>query len=276
MITYPVDFSAYRGKSITPRDTIKTAVGKTCSQSLIKSFIQDPALWKISPRREATPAMKAGSLLDCLITQPDLVEEKYIISPYAEFRTNEAKAWRDSQTATVITQADMDAAEAQSLAIYAKPEAYALMRDAKMQVGFQHKTKHVFDSMGLIDVVPTDPHTLVDLKTCQPAALESHRSLQRHIFEWGYHIQAGAYCEGYSIASGEDRHKFKFILVPSKPPYTVAVVELPLSAILHGAKIYTQGMAMLADCLERDVWPSMWDGEVQLDIPSYGYQEGDA
>ena len=276
MIAHPIDFAEYRSDDITPADTLATATGKACSKSLITTFIEDPARWKATPKREKTAAMKGGSLLDCLLTTPELIEEQYVVSPYAEFRTNEAKAWRDSQTATVITQSEMDAAEAQSYAIYAKPEAYALMRDAKMQVGFRHKTRHVFDSKGLIDVVPQDPDTLVDLKTCQPSALESHRALQRHIFEWGYHIQAGAYAEGYSIASGEERTRFKFIFVANKPPYTVAVVELPLAAILYGAQLYTQGMAKLAECLERDIWPSMWDGEVTIDLPSYAYGEEDA
>jgi hypothetical protein len=273
MISHPIDFAEYRSDDITPADTLATATGKACSKSLITAFIEDPARWKATPKRGKTAAMKGGSLLDCLLTTPELIEDQYVISPYAEFRTNEAKAWRDSQTATVITKSEMDAAEAQSYAIYAKPEAYALMRDAKMQVGFRHKTRHVFDSKGLIDVVPQDPDTLVDLKTCQPSALESHRALQRHIFEWGYHIQAGAYAEGYSIASGEERTRFKFIFVANKPPYTVAVVELPLAAILYGAQLYTQGMAKLAECLERDVWPSMWDGEVTIDLPIYAYGE---
>jgi hypothetical protein len=217
--------------------------------------------------------MKHGSLLDCLLTTPELIEDQYIVSPYAEFRTNEAKAWRDSQAATVIAQSEMHAAEDQKAAILAKPEAAKLIHGARMQVGFRHKTPHVFDSKGLIDIVPDDGETLVDLKTCQPSALESHRALQRHIFEWGYHIQAGAYAEGYSIASGEERTRFKFIFVSNKPPYTVAVVELPLAAILYGAQLSTQGMAKLAECLQRDVWPSMWDGEVTIDLPSYAYGE---
>jgi len=271
MITHPIDFAAYRADDITPSDTLATATGKACSKSLITSFMEDPAKWKATPKREATAAMKSGSLLDCLLTTPDLIEESYIVSPYAEFRTNQAKAWRDSQTATVITQADMDAAAAQFAAIYAKQEAAKLIHGARMQVGFRHKTRHVFDSKGLIDIVPDDGKTLVDLKTCQPAALESHRALQRHIFDWGYHIQAGAYAEGYSIASGEERTRFKFIFVASKPPYTVAVIELPLAAILYGAQLYTQGMARLTECLECDVWPSIWDGEVELDLPRYAY-----
>jgi PDDEXK-like domain of unknown function (DUF3799) len=275
MITHPINFAAYRADDITPADTLATATGKACSKSLIASFAENPARWKASPKREATAAMRAGSLLDCLLTTPELVEDSYIVSPYAEFRTNESKQWRDCQIATVITQSDMDQAEAQAAAIYAKPEAAALMRDAKMQVGFRHKTPYVFDSKGLIDIVPQAADTLVDLKTCQPGALESHRAMQRHMYDWGYHIQAGAYMDGYNIASGEDRHRFKFIFVSSKPPYTVAVIELPLASITYGAKLYANGMGKLAECLASNTWPGPWDGLVELDIPSYGYEEGD-
>jgi len=105
------------------------------------------------------------------------------------------------------------------------------------------------------------------------SALESQRSLARHIFDWGYHIQAGAYCEGFSLASGSDRTRFKFIFVTSKPPFRVAVVELPFAAIMLGADQYRAGMARFAECLERNQWPSIWDCEVELDLPEYAYTQ---
>jgi hypothetical protein len=123
----------------------------------------------------------------------------------------------------------------------------------------------------LIDILPDDNETIVDLKTCEPSALESKRSLARHIFDWGYHIQAGAYCDGMAIASGIERTQFKFIFVTSKPPYRVAVVSLPFPAISYGADLYRNGAKRFAECLERNYWPSIWDGEVEIDLPEYAY-----
>jgi hypothetical protein len=88
-----------------------------------------------------------------------------------------------------------------------------------------------------------------------------------------YHVQAGAYCDGYSIASGEERTRFKFIFVASTAPYRVAVVELPIRAIMLGADIYRLGAKRFNDCLDQNYFPSIWDGVQELDIPDYGYNE---
>jgi len=269
-----LSFADYRSDDITQSDTIATVKEKAISKSLICNFIADPWAWKNSPPKAQTKAMRAGSVLDCLLTEPRKFDERYAISPYKDFRTNDAKAWRqaiEDEGRSILTESDFEAAEAQLRAIKAKPEAVALLDGAQFQVAFRHPTKFPFYSKGLIDILPDDGETIVDLKTCEPSAMESKRNLRRHIYEWLYHVQAGAYCEGYSIASGEERTKFKFIFVTSKAPFIVAVVELPFAAISFGSDIYRNGAKRFAECLEHNTWPSMWHGEVELDIPEYAY-----
>jgi len=276
-IHHGIPFATYRADDITQRDTWATVKGKSVSKSLICNFIKDAAAWKSAPPKETTAAMQAGSVLDCLLTESHTFHDRYAMSIFDDFRSNESKAWRtemEESGKVVLKQADFDTAQAQMNAIYAKPEAKALRRNAQLQVAFRHATKYPFGSKGLIDILPDDGETIVDLKTCDPSALESRRKLANYICDWGYHIQAGAYCEGYSIASGQERTKFKFIFVTSKPPFRVAVIELPLRAILYGADIYRTGVKRFAECLEHNEWPSMWDGEVELDIPEWGYGEG--
>lgn len=272
-----VPFAIYRACDITQRDTWETVKGKSVSKSLICDFIEDPAAWKASSRKEPTGAMQAGSMLDCLLTEPHTFHDRYIMSEYAEFRSDKSKAWKAEMEAAgkvVFKRDQFDTAQAQLAAIKDKPEALALLNGAQFQVAFRHNTKYPFGSKGLIDILPDDSETIVDLKTCQSSALESRRSLAKHIYDWGYHIQAGSYCEGFEIATGEQRHKFKFIFVTSAPPFRVAVVELPLRTVLFGADIYRMGIARFAACLESNTWPSIWDGEVELDIPEYAYNEG--
>jgi len=238
--------------------------------------MKDAAAWKASVKKEATPAMNAGSILDCLLTSPTEFPSRYVLSPFAEFRTNESKTWRaemEEAGRVVIKDDQLATARAQIDAIYSKPEAAALLDGAQYQVAFRHKTKHPFGSKGLIDILPNDGETIVDLKTCVATALESKRSLSKYIFDWMYHVQAGCYCEGYAIASGQERARFKFIFVTSTAPHRVAVVELPIAAIMLGADIYRNGINRFANCLESNVYPSIWDGEVLLDLPQYAYAE---
>jgi exodeoxyribonuclease VIII len=258
-------------------DTWQSVKDKAVSKSLICNFIEDASAWKNAPKKEPTAAMQAGSVLDCLLTEPHTFSNRYVVSHYAEFRTNDSKQWKaemEEAGMVVLKQDQFDTAQAQLSAIHAKPEAKALIQGAQFQVAFRHKTAHPFASKGLIDILPADGETIVDLKTCQPSALESKRTLSKYIYDWMYHVQAGAYCEGYAIASGEERTRFKFIFVASQPPYRVAVVELPISAIMFGADIYRLGISKFAECLETNTWPSIWDGEVELDLPQYAYQEG--
>jgi exodeoxyribonuclease VIII len=272
-----IPFNLYRADDISQKDTWATVTEKAVSKSLICNFIEDPAAWKASVKKEPTAAMQAGSVLDCLLTEPDKFETRYVMSQYDEFRTNESKAWRQEMIdagITVLKQDQFDAAQAQLMAIRSKPEAAALLDGARFQVAFRHKTAHPFASKGLIDILPDDGETIVDLKTCASSALESKRSLRKYIYDWMYHVQAGCYCEGYSIASGEERTRFKFIFVTSTAPYRVAVVELPIAAIMFGADIYRNGVNRFAKCLEENVWPSIWDGEVELDLPEYAYNDG--
>ena len=273
-----VPFSIYRSDDITQADDAATVRGKAVSKSLITDFIPDPSAWKSSPPKRVTAAMRGGSLFDTLLTEPLKLESRFVVSEHDDFRSNESKAWKAEMEAagmTVIKQAEMDAARAQFAAVTSKPEAMALIKGARMQVAFRHPTKYGFDSKGLIDLVPMNDDMLVDIKTCESGALESKRALQRHIFEWGYHIQAGAYCDGWAMAGGNERIRFKFIFVTSKPPFRVAVIELPLAAILLGADQYRAGCAKLAECIETDRWPSIWDGEVALDLPEYAYTESE-
>jgi hypothetical protein len=275
-IHHGVPFGVYRSDDITTADTIEAVKGKAVSKSLIIDFIPDPSAWKNSPPKKQTTAMRGGSLFDTLLTEPDKFESRFVVSEYDKFQSNESKEWRramEDAGMSVIKQSELDSALMMLDAVKAKPEAAALIVGAQFQVAYRHATKYPFDSKGLIDLVPADDSMLVDIKTCEPSALESQRSLARHIFDWGYHIQAGAYCEGFSLASGSDRARFKFIFVTSKTPFRVAVVELPFAAIMLGADQYRAGMARFSECLERNYWPSIWDGEVELDLPEYAYTQ---
>ena len=271
-----IPFAEYRADDITTSDTIETVTDKAISKSLICKFMSDPWAWKNSPKQEKTAAMTGGSVLDCLLTEPHEFANRYVMSAYDEFRTKESKAWRDETEANglvVLKQDQFDTAEAQLRAIKAKPEAAELLDGAQFQVAFRHKTAYPFASKGLIDILPNDGETIVDLKTCEPSALESKRSLRRYLYDWLYHVQAGAYAEGYSVASGEERTRFVFIFVTSKAPFRVAVVELPFCAISFGSDIYRAQAKRFAECLERNHFPSIWDGAIEIDLPEYAYTD---
>ena len=271
-----VPFGIYRSDDITRSDTWETAKDKAVSKSLILDFMGDPGAWRHGIQKETTAAMGFGSLVDCLLLEPEKFSTRYELLRFDSFRTKEAQQWRDEMVAAgieVMTQDKFDSANLAKDAVLNHPEAARLLEGSRNQVAFRYMTRHGLASKGLIDIVPTEDDTLVDLKTCSQSVLDDYRSLQRHIYDWGYHVQAGAYLDGWAEATGEERMRFKFIFVTSTAPFKCAVVELPYAAILLGAQQYQTGIAKFADCLQRDVWPSIWDNCVELDLPAYAYTD---
>ena len=269
-----VPFDLYRADDITQADTLESVKGKAVSKSMLIEFDKDPKAWKVSERKKATAAMKGGSLFDCLLTDAGSFSDRYIVSEYPDFRSKEARLWKaehEQAGLVVINEDDLDAAWGQKAAVMAHTDAAKLLEGALMQVAFRHETPYGFDNKGLVDVVPANSDCLVDIKTCEPRALESPRTLQNHIAKWAYHIQAGAYCDGWSTATGEDITQFKFIFVSSAKPFTVAVVAMPFRAILFGSDQYRAAMKRFHECLAADIWPGKWDNEIELDIPEYTY-----
>jgi hypothetical protein len=272
-----VPFDVYRSDDITQSDTIETVKSKAVSKSLICNFIKDPGAWKVTSRKEPTPSMGFGSLVDTLLLEESEFESRYVISPFADYRKKEAQEWKAEMAlrgSQIVTESQLADAHDACEAVRNHHCAASLLDGARSQVAFRYNTKHGMASKGLIDIVPTDETVLVDLKTCAPSALEDLRSLQKHIYKFQYHIQAGSYLDGWNIASGEERTKFKFIFVTNAAPYLVAVIELPFAAILLGAEQYRSGVAQFADCLERNKWPSRWDDIVELDLPAWAYLDG--
>ena len=65
--------------------------------------------WRHCPQEhKPTAAMQWGSLVDTLATTPTLEGSEIILSPYPDFRTKEAREWKESQLALGMTIVDAE------------------------------------------------------------------------------------------------------------------------------------------------------------------------
>ena len=140
------------------------------AKSLLWKFAANPYVWKYGPPQEVTPAMDWGSLVDCLALNPERLDEDFVVSPYDEFRTNEAKAWRAAQTKTVIKQAELSRACLAAAKVKNNPFAANFLNGANTQVsivcnGIEPQTGMGFRAKCRLDIVPRKSFWLVDLKT---------------------------------------------------------------------------------------------------------------
>ena len=106
------------------------------SQSALKEFSRSPAHFyhRITHPKEATPAMRFGSLVDHLLFGSQF---RWVESPYDDFRSKEAKAWRETMEAAntaVFKPDDVAGARALIASVQRRATTKTLLGSGRAQV----------------------------------------------------------------------------------------------------------------------------------------------
>lgn len=120
------------------------------------------------------------------------------------------------------------------------------------------------------DALPDTGGDVVDLKTAQSV---DDDSLERAIYNHGYHVQAGFMRMVFREVMGADSFSsFSFVFVEKGPPYDVRVKTLKDRDIDLGERQARMGLSILGECLKRNEWPG-FDGFGQhagwIEMPSW-------
>ena len=233
-------------------------------------------------------AIRIGSLVDCLVFEPELFEKQYVQAPEAfiseakkdagvtkpwDYRSPTCRKWRDDHEASgmiVVTADQYFNATKMRDNVLAHPEASQMLKDGEKQVS----------------IVWTDPITgelckarfdnlrrgiaIDDLKTTNDA---SKSAFQRTMNNFLYHVQGAAYSDGWSHASGEPSLPFNFIAVESDAPYQVATYNLGIDSILTGRYLWNQALAEYSACRASGKWPGYSPYLEDIDIPPYAIMQ---
>ena len=234
----------------------KSVLWQLSSSSLFK--------WRFHPREfSPTSAMQWGSLVDCLTTTPELVDDEIRISPFSSYRTNEAKEWRDEQLAvgkTIITQSQFDEGEkASDMLLKTHTQSAEIFESSLKQIIIGAKISGV-QFKGLVDLAPEGKDYLVDLKTTGgDFTLEG---FSKAVANFGYHVQAGLYLALWNHTYPDDqRQRFKIVWQHSHPPYEVCVTELHADDISQGFKTALRLLCKLTHATREDHWPMLAQNE---------------
>lgn len=114
----------------------------------------------------------------------------------------------------------------------------------------------------LIDLVPHPDsefrRSLGDLKTSRTAAAIP---FSRHVYEYGYHIQAAFDLDLYVAATGEDRGDWCLLVQESFAPWQTGKRLLSQDFIELGRVEYRRLLRLYARCLKSGVWPGYDDND---------------
>ena len=265
-------------------------------------FLGEPAV------RAESAAMVLGSLVHCLVLEPDQVHSRYQVLDESDdnvLRTvPQLRSWlqqRDLSQAgnkqeltERIMQHDADAPvwsviqermkekhqklikrdvmqQAQNMAnsVTDHPKVRVLLQNGEREVSVW--SQH--DDTGQVikcrpDLLQSGGGLCIDLKTCQCAA---PRKFIRNVIDFGYDLQQAHYLQVLNSA-GIDVDTFVFIAVESEPPYLTQIYLLDMKASTASLKRWQRIMQRLQQCQEEDYWPGYTD-DTQLVLPKWYYQQ---
>jgi hypothetical protein len=238
------------------------------SKSLLWDFNPSPFKWRHGTEKVASKAMDLGTLIHAATLEPETFEWLVAISPYADFRTNQAREWKAAQTAAGKIVTGEDEIEK----VLAIAEAVISEYDTKFVAKCKTEVA-VFGKIGgtevkgLIDIVPDDLDCLIDLKTT--GEIGSIESLQRVIVNRGYHWQAALYLDLWNAATGENRTRFVFCFVEVDAPHETAWVEISENLLELGRSGYMNAVAKWQKCIAMNHWPKQIEGIAMIEKPAY-------
>jgi len=245
--------------------TINTLKERPLSYSSIKEFQKSPRHYLEYINKQRTPptdAMKLGSMVHCMILQPNLFNEQFVIAPDVNKRTNAGKEeWATfcSQHADRIVVANDDYEHASRLASNAMANS-SIESLVKNCYDFEQEWRAEIDGLpyrGFYDGISND--YVLEIKTTSDGL---PRSVMNDFLKRKYHIQAGL----YSLVSQKE---VIYVVIETSEPYLSYSAPASIQYMEMGVSELSRLNSQFAKCLESGDFSGGYDhaNEIVIDLP---------
>ena len=249
-------------------------VGPSVSGSgLVKIEQQSPAhFWHSSyfnPNREEvdTTALAFGRAAHAWVLGEPNFNQYFVVSPYDNFRTKEAREWREKQSRTVIKAEQLDAIKAMHESILKTPLIQNAFKDGKPEQSLIWKDKETGIWLkSRPDWLPNTLQFVPNFKSCRSAHPDA---FCKAAFGFGYHQGAALCLDGLREVLGWNSASYYFVAQEKEPPYVATLVVMKDTAIEWGRLQNRSALRKLADCLSSGKWPGYATGAIEIDIPAW-------
>lgn len=236
------------------------------SSSGLARIDRSPAHYRVPI--QSSPSMVLGSLVHCLVLEPDLFDERYAVAPDCDRRTKAGKeTWQAFMDAsdglTLIKPQEHEQAQAMAKAVADHQDAMDILMRSH-----EHEVSLIWDEDGARCKARCDIVTATgacDLKTTRDA---SPGGFSRAIASYLYHQQAAHYLRGLA-ALKRPADSWQWICVEPLPPYAVGVYTASSEMLEEGDRRRARNMARLAACKFADDWPA-YDSQT-LNLPGWAH-----
>lgn len=248
------------------------------SASKLKQAVTGTALdyWAryVDPRREPfapSDAMRQGSLVDCMLTQPAELNVRYMTAPTVDRRTKAGKEeWSHALGIAAANGAELVSEDwmANATRICERlrtDETVAPYLGGDGQTAFfWYDDAFGVDCRYMPDCEKPEQGLLVDLKKARDA---SPRGFQRQAYALAYDLQMAHYAEGYRERYGEYPREVALVAYEWDWPHNCAVHVLTAEMLEEGRRRREEAIVLIKECEASGVWPS-W-GRQEFDVPRW-------
>lgn len=256
---YEVDFQDYRRWAAFNASAAKHARKSMAHVKAAWEADDDPS--KYSSAQKDSRAI--GSALHCLLLEGiDEFHSRFVVGPCDDKRS---KAWRDfeksvqSVNTTLLREKDGARVVRMAGAVLNHDRAGKLIDAidvAEVSCVWNERTEYE-DVLckARFDAVAEKLGCVVDIKTT--AETVEDRVFERHMLDFGYGLQAGAYmraahaCLDWDVPATE----FVFVQVETEPPYDVVVRVVDEQSIQIGMLLWRDAVQAWARCEAEQSWP---------------------
>ena len=247
---------------------------------------------RLETPQDSTAAMELGTAIHLAVLEPNAFEsvviapDAFVTAAGALSTGKDAKAWRAQlpDSATVLTQAQVDLCRAIAASVYAHVDAAEWLKHADLKEHEFFWTEQV-DAAGLTtavnckgkaDFVSTQLGLLGDLKSCSTGMRAfSPKWCINEIASRIYHAQAGMYSRGLA-ANGIEVQSFGWIFVESSAPHDVCVIEADGDMMRAGHDKAVLLLKKYAQGTVTGIWPGVAPRKVTGSLPKWATVEEDS
>ena len=210
---------------------------------------------------EPTAAMNEGSVVHCLILEPDEFNKRYWMFNKEErpdrtktMAAKENKEWAAELEIKNNGKEKITVEQHQNLQNVAQ-EVMRIAGDLieaateKEKIVLWEKTG--IDMKAKIDGFHED--FLFDIKTTTNANVEAFQ--RKAFWDYQYHRQAAVYLDGASDGLFLGDKDFYFIAVEKTPPYLVSIHKVSDHTVALGMNQYLELLELLKECRRKNHWP---------------------
>lgn len=225
--------------------------------------------WLTSPlnpdREDVEPSdqMILGSAAHHLLLGESAFADHFDVRPdeYDSYRSNAAKAWRDSVVASgkmPLIPAQLDVVKGMAYQLARHPYAKDLLRGQVEQSLIWKDRETGIWLKSRPDSIPFDSNMVADLKATQDA---SAKSVRYRIMDFDYHLQLALARIGMRQVLKRETTDHVLVFISTKKPHNINTKPIDLGMIQSGEVLIRKAVRKFARLLDAGDWPAWNDDD---------------